>query len=65
MPVGPVDRRRSGEAAGGNEDQYTVLVTAEAGKSLRVYMNQPGVKNTILGKELVIPRKAFPDVIFG
>lgn len=53
------------KAAGGDEDQYTVLVTAEAGKSLRVYMNQPGVKNTILGKELVIPRKAFPDVIFG
>lgn len=58
-----IDRRQ--KANGGPEDQYTVLVTAQAGKSLRVYLNQPGKKGTILGKAIVVTRNAFPDVLFG
>lgn len=47
------------------EDQYVILVTAPKGKSLRVYVNAPGKRKTILGKELIVSRKAFPNVIFG
>lgn len=58
-----IERRRKdkGEA----EDQYAVLVTAPKGKELRVYVNAPGKKKTILGKEMKVPRKAFPSMVFG
>ena len=46
------------------EDQYVVLVTAEARKSLRVYMNQPGKRRTILGRERVVSRNDFPAILF-
>lgn len=36
------------------EEQYVVLVTAEPRKSLRVYMNQPRKRGTILGRERVV-----------
>jgi len=48
---------------GAAEDTYTVLVTAEKGKSFRVYMNVPGVKKTKFG-ELTISRNDFPKAIF-
>lgn len=53
------------EAAGITEDSFTVLITVPARKSLRAYVNKPGKKKTILGKEIVISRKNFPDSIFG
>ncbi|WP_242101572.1 hypothetical protein [Lysobacter sp. M2-1] len=53
------------KANGGQEDQYTLLVTADPGKSLRAYVNQPGKKATILGKPLVVGRNAFPNSLFG
>lgn len=56
---------RRQKANGGQEDQYTLLVTAEAGKSLRVYVNHPGKKRKILGKPIVVSRKAFPNSVFG
>lgn len=49
---------RRAKAKGSTEAQYSVLVTAEAGKSFRVYMNAPGKKNTILGKELRTSRSS-------
>ena len=50
---------------GAAENQYTILVTVPKGKSLRVYVNAPGKKKTMLGKPLIIKRSAFPDQIFG
>ena len=50
---------------GGPEDALTVLVTAPAGKSLRLYMNASGKKKTMLTKEMVISRSAFPGEVFG
>lgn len=50
-------------AYGGMEDQYTLLITAEKGKKLRVYMNKPGVRGMTL-KKRVISRNTFPDIVF-
>ena len=47
------------------ENQITVLVTAHPKKSLRVYVNSPGERNTILGTPLLIKRSEFPSKIFG
>lgn len=58
-----IGRRRT--VKGGSEDQYTILVTAPKGKSLRVYINAPNVRNKMLGNEIVISRSAFPGIIFG
>ena len=57
-----IDRRKSAKGAG--ENQYVILVTAEKGKSLRAYINAPGVKKTTQGKMLIINRNAFPDLLF-
>ncbi len=51
-------------AKGGVEDQYQVLVTAPPDKSLRVYMNEPGRRKTILGNPLIVSRSAFPAELF-
>ena len=53
------------KALGKQEDAYTVLVTVPEGKKLRVYVNFPGKKNTILGKPLLVSRNEFPGGIFG
>ncbi len=53
------------KAFGGDEDQYAILVTAPTNKSLRVYVNAPGRKKTILGKAEVVKRSAFPGELFG
>jgi hypothetical protein len=50
---------------GHKEDQYTILVTVPKGKSMRACINAPGVKNTILGKPMIIKRNYFPGKIFG
>ena len=52
------------KAKGSSEAQYTVLVTAPARKSFRVYMNAPGRRKRWLGDPLIIARNDFPDVIF-
>ena len=57
-----VDRRQ--RRKGAVEDQYVVLVTAPQGKSLRVYVNDPGRRKIILGRKLIIKRRAFPDALF-
>jgi hypothetical protein len=51
-------------AKGALEDHYVLLVTAPKGKSFRLYMNAPGVKNTMLGMPLIVSRNAFPSLIF-
>ena len=45
------------------EEAHTILVTVPKGKKLRVYMNAPGRKRTMLTEHLVA-RSAFPDEIF-
>lgn len=57
--------RRRKRAFKGDEAQYTIMVTAPARKNLRVYLNKPGVKSTILGEPVLVKRNAFPDIIFG
>ena len=49
---------------GYEEDQYTVLVTMEEGKSFRVYMNKSGRRKVVLGKPVVVSRNKFPAEIF-
>ncbi len=39
------------EAAETEEDNYAVLGTMPSGRSMRVYMNQPGKKKTMLGTQ--------------
>jgi hypothetical protein len=51
------------EAKGGDEVGYTVLVTVPAGKSFRVYVNQPGEKKTSLGT-IIVSRNTFPGCLF-
>lgn len=58
-----VDARQ--KEKGAKEDQYTILVTVPTGKSMRVYVNAPGKKNTMLGKAKIIKRSDFPSRIFG
>ena len=52
------------KAKGTPEDQYVVLVTAPEKKKLRVYVNAPSKRGSILGKELLINRQLFPDALF-
>ena len=58
-----VNARKAAKAV--SEHQYSILVTAPKNKSLRAYINAPGVKKTMLGSALVISRSSFPDVLFG
>jgi len=57
-----VERRRKHKKE--NEEQYVIKVTVPEGKSMRVYMDSPGKRKTILGKAIVIPRNRFPDLLF-
>ncbi|MEM5733727.1 hypothetical protein AAEI00_18710 [Shewanella algae] len=61
--VAMIDARKAKKGA--KESQYTILVTVPTGKSMRVYINAPGVKNTMLGKPKIIKRSDFPGRIFG
>ena len=47
-----------------DEEQYTVLITAEAKKQLRAYINKPNVKNERTSVLLVIKRNDFPKALF-
>ena len=58
-----VARRK--KAKGSVEDQYVLLVTAETRQQLRVYVNDPGTRNTMLGNPIVVPRNAFPSKVFS
>ena len=57
--------KRRSDKKGSEEAQYTVLVTVQQKKSFRVYVNAPGKKKTILGKEFIVKRNEFPDAIFS
>lgn len=57
-----IDARRKEKGAA--ESAYVVLVTVPAGKSFRAYVNAPGVKNTMLGKPVIVGRNDFPGEIF-
>lgn len=57
-----VERRR--KAKGATEGQYVIPVVLPDGKSFRVYINTPGEKGTILGKQLVVARRDFPSALF-
>jgi hypothetical protein len=57
-----IERRK--KAKKDDEDQYTILVTIPTGKSMRVYVNVPGEKKKILGRQLVVSRNAFPSKLF-
>lgn len=46
------------------EDQYVILVILPKNKNFRVYINAPGVKKTLIGKELLIAQNSFPDILF-
>ena len=48
---------------GSDEDAYTILVTAPANKSFRIYMNAPGRRKVMIGQRIVA-RDDFPDVVF-
>jgi len=43
---------------------YSFMVTVQKGKQMRLYQNQPGTRNTILDKSLLVKRKSFPDILF-
>ena len=58
-----LERRKRARKA--DEDQYTILVTIPQGKSMRVYVNMPGEKKKILGRQLVVSRNSFPAKLFG
>jgi len=51
-------------ARGADESQYTVLVKMPFRREFRVYVNEPGRKNIMLG-EVLVPRRAFPDRLFS
>ena len=57
-----IQKRRN--AKGEEEDQYIILVTLPEGKAFRVYVNAPGKRKKLLGKQLLIPRNDFPNKIF-
>ena len=61
--VAIIERRK--KAKGDDEDQYTILVTIPQRKSMRAYINAPGVKKTMLGSPLIVPRNSFPERLFG
>ncbi len=60
--VDMIDKRKKIKGAG--EDQYNLLVTAPIGKSLRIYLNEPGKKNAKL-EEKIVSRKDFPERLFA
>ncbi len=45
-------------------NQYQLLITLEPRQAFRVYMNQPGRREYLLGDPLKIPRNRCPDVLF-
>lgn len=51
-------------ARGGAEAQYVLPVTLAPGGRFRVYINKPGVRGTILGDAMTVPRNAFPRRLF-
>lgn len=59
---GLVERRRV--ERGEEEEQYVVLVTARQRQSLRAYVNMPGHRGRIIGRQLTIRRSSFPNALF-
>ena len=51
-------------AKGEEEDQITILITCPPSEGFHVYVNKPGVKNMKIGKNLNVPRNAFPKKVF-
>lgn len=56
---------KRGEGRPGGETQYNLQVNVEGGREMRVYMNSQGSKKQIVEDALIVPRNAFPRVIFG
>lgn len=56
--------RRRREAKAADEDQYTVLITAEDGKSFRANISEPGKRGVRLGQAYLISRNQFPRRLF-
>jgi hypothetical protein len=52
------------KAKGAPEPHYQILVTMPKGAAFRVYMNEPGMKKTLL-KEQKVARNRFPKEIFN
>jgi len=50
-------------AKGESEPNYQIVISVNAGKAFRVYMNDPGKRNKALKKQTV-KRNHFPKVIF-
>jgi hypothetical protein len=55
---------RRGEGDKGEETQYNLQVHIEDGQRFRVYMNRRNSKKLIVDKVKIVPRKAFPKIIF-
>ena len=57
--------KRREEAKEAREEQFQIVITIPVRKSFRVYVNEPGKRGCILGKEEVVSRKDFPGKIFA
>lgn len=55
------ERRKS---KGTDESQYVLKLTIPAGKSMRVYMDAPGQKKTMVGEPVIVSRNRFPNLLF-
>lgn len=58
-----INRRRAAKKI--LEEQYTVCATLPKGGKFRVYVTPPGQRKTILGNQLLVARKAFPECLFS
>ena len=57
-------RSRRVRDVGYAEDPFSLLVTLPKGQQFRVYVNASGVKNKTLGSPILVPRKAYPNMLF-
>ena len=49
---------------GHEEEQFVILATLPARK-FRVYVNAPGVRGKLIGKEILVARSGFPGMLFS
>jgi hypothetical protein len=55
---------KRGEGKQGENTQYNLQVNVKGGRGMRVYMNTQNSKKEIVENALIVPRNAFPRVIF-
>jgi hypothetical protein len=58
-------RKRRAKDVGWDEDQLVVLTHIPKGRQFRVYVNASGTRNQYLGQPLLVPRSAFPAMLFA